>query len=68
MCRHVYGKTESIEILLEVLDVRVAVIERAMCCKLLLKKDLQCRPNLGCDDLSAFSIEVPAESLKMGGE
>jgi hypothetical protein len=66
--RHVQGKTESIEVLLDAIDIRVPVVKRATRRKLLLKKNLKRWPDFGRNDLGAFCIKIPAESLEVGGK
>ena len=64
----VQGESESIEILFNVCDVWIPVVERSVCSKLLLNKDLEPWPDPGRDDLGAFGVEIAAKPLEVGGE
>jgi hypothetical protein len=66
--RHVERKAETIEVLLDVFQIRITVIERSICAKLLLNNHFQSRPDSGRDELGTFSIKVATETLKMCGK
>ena len=65
---HIQRKAKPIEILLDVLDIRVPVVERAMGRELLLDENLKGRSDPRRDDLGTFRVQIAAESLEVGGK
>ena len=65
---HIQGESESVEIFLDIVDIWIPVIQRAIRRKLLLNKNLQRGPHFGGDDLRTLRVEVSAESLEVGRE
>jgi hypothetical protein len=61
----VENKAESLEILSNVVEIGVAVVERAVCCKLRLDQGLERAADLRSNDLSAFGVQISTESLEV---
>jgi hypothetical protein len=66
--RHLEAESESVEILLLVVDIRVPVIVLPVRSELLLHEHAQARSHLGGDDLGGFGVQVAARALKMVGK
>jgi len=69
MCgRQVESKAKALEIVFQVLEVRVTVAKFPVSRELGLEKTPKACPDLRCDDLGAFGVEVPAGPLELGAE
>ena len=65
VCCHREAEAEAVEVLLQIVDVRIPAVELSVGRELLLHQYLQGWSNLGGDDLGAFSVEVATIALKL---